>query len=90
MLRSLNTNKKNPPPPPQAPLLLWTLEMSLRGNVIIHKAPKAIDGDDCCPPTSEVLAKVSPARSYPGLFRVGGLRVRRLVFRTEGLAAGEV
>jgi hypothetical protein len=29
--------------------------------------------------TSEVLAKVSPARSYQGLFRIGG----SLVFRTE-------
>jgi len=35
------------------------------------------------PPTAEVLAKVSLARSYPGLFRVGGLCP--LVFRTEGV-----
>ena len=34
------------------------------------------------PPTSEVLAKVSPARSYPGLFRVKG-SLLSLVFRTE-------
>ncbi len=34
------------------------------------------------PPTSEVLAKVSPARSYPGLFRVKG-SLLSLVFRIE-------
>jgi hypothetical protein len=34
------------------------------------------------PPTSEVLAKVSPARSNPGLFRVKG-SLLSLVFRTE-------
>ena len=34
------------------------------------------------PPTSEVLAKVSSARSYPGLFRVKG-SLLSLVFRTE-------
>ena len=34
------------------------------------------------PPTSEVLAKVSPARSYPGLFLVVG-SLLSLVFRTE-------
>ena len=34
------------------------------------------------PPTSEVMAKVSPALSYPGLFRVTGFLLS-LVFRTE-------
>ncbi len=34
------------------------------------------------PPTSEVLAKVSPARCYPGLFRVKG-SLLSLVFRIE-------
>ena len=34
------------------------------------------------PPTSEVLSKVSPALSYPGLFRVKG-SLLSLVFRTE-------
>jgi hypothetical protein len=33
-------------------------------------------------PTSEVLARVSPARSYPGLFGVKG-SLLSLVFRTE-------
>ena len=28
---------------------LWTLEMPLRGNVIIRKAPKAIQADECRP-----------------------------------------
>jgi hypothetical protein len=28
---------------------LWTLELLIRGNVIIRKAPKAIHGDDCRP-----------------------------------------
>ena len=34
------------------------------------------------PPTAEVMAKVSPARSYPELFRVKGTLLS-LVFRTE-------
>jgi hypothetical protein len=34
------------------------------------------------PPTSEVMAKVSPALSYPGLFPVTG-SLLSLVFRTE-------
>jgi hypothetical protein len=34
------------------------------------------------PPTAEVTAKVSPARSYPELFRVTG-PLLSLVFRTE-------
>ena len=28
---------------------LWTLELLIRGNVIIRKAPKALHGDDCSP-----------------------------------------
>jgi len=28
---------------------LWTLECLFRGNVIIHRAHKAIQGDDCRP-----------------------------------------
>lgn len=46
--------------------------------------PQSPGGDPgrCMPPTSEVLAKVSPARSYPGLFRVKGSLVS-LVFRIE-------
>jgi len=34
------------------------------------------------PPTAEVMAEVSPARSYPDLFRVTG-SLLSLVFRTE-------
>jgi hypothetical protein len=34
------------------------------------------------PPTSEVMAKVSPALSHQGLFRVTG-SLLQLVFRTE-------
>ena len=34
-------------------------------------------------PTSEVLVKVSPARSYPGLLRVSRGPPPSLVFRTE-------
>jgi hypothetical protein len=35
--------------PRLAHALLWTLEYLFRGNVIIHRAHKAIQGDDCRP-----------------------------------------
>jgi hypothetical protein len=64
----------------------WTLEWQLRGNEIICKAKRAIQAGDCRQRRS-LLIKVSPACSYPGFFRVGGLR-RRSCFRPRMFGGG--
>jgi hypothetical protein len=58
---------------PELEFGLWTLEMLIRGNVIIRKAPKAIHGDECRP----------RRRSWPRFPLLAPIRDPSLVFRTE-------
>jgi hypothetical protein len=61
--------------PVSVSVCVWTLEIPLRGNVIISKAQKAIQADDCRPRqrSSSRFPLLAPTRDS---FRVGGLRRR--------------
>jgi len=66
---------------PARPKLLWLCDSWVRGNVIIYRAQKTIQGDECRPRRRSWLG--SPrTRSYPELLRFMG-PLLSLVLRTE-------
>jgi len=70
-------------------LLVWpprlcdfvSVEFVVRGNVIVYRAQKAIQGEDCRP-RQRSWPRFPLARSYPELFRVTG-PLLSLVLQTE-------